>query len=305
MLNDEASVQDFVRVLEEYKKSCERQGKYVEADIAKKRLEELRQHEDGRRQEALRSRQVAQRLGIEEAHMLEFQQFNTMWDRKMKEYDERAAELLEAMRQRHELDASEFGQKKLAAESLKKTKHSRCGAQRLAPPAATRGRKGEVWQEGARFQGCRPPTPPGPNARPDTGRAPQRASGSATYRARTRKAGGVCRGSEGQGEMEWDRAGRDGAGCEGGMGWDGMRWVGMGSEGYGRSELVTASSGPVASSARPSALVRSPYETAPVLRGSVPAHPGSASAPLPHRSVLLPGCRIASMTHRAAPSVVR
>ena len=123
MMNDAAAVQDFVRVLEDYKKGCERQGKYIEADIAKKRLEELRQHEEGRRQEALRSRQVAQRLGIEEAHMLEFQQFNTMWDRKMKEYDERAAELLEAMRQRHELDAHEFQEKKLA-EPPKKTKHS-------------------------------------------------------------------------------------------------------------------------------------------------------------------------------------
>ena len=40
--------------------------------------------------------------------MLEFQQFNAMWDRKMKEYEERAGELLEAMRQRHLLDAQEF-----------------------------------------------------------------------------------------------------------------------------------------------------------------------------------------------------
>eukprot|EP00966_Prymnesium_polylepis_P311536 7198682-Prymnesium_polylepis.1 len=55
--------------------------------------------------------------------MLEFQQFNTMWDRKMKEYDERAVELLEAMRQRHELDMTEF-QKKRAAEPQKKQKQS-------------------------------------------------------------------------------------------------------------------------------------------------------------------------------------
>lgn len=123
MLNDTSAVNDFLHVLEEYKKNCERQGKYVEAEIAKKRLEELRQHEEERRQETLRSRQIAQRLGIEEAHMLEFQQFNTMWDRKMKEYDERATELLEAMRQRHEFDMSEYQQKKLA-EAPRKPKHS-------------------------------------------------------------------------------------------------------------------------------------------------------------------------------------
>ena len=103
-----AAVADFLTILEEHMKNCERSGKYVEAEIARKRLEELRQHEDSRREESLRSRQVAQRLGVEEAHMLEFQQFNAMWDHTMKEYEERAGELLEAMRQRHELDAREF-----------------------------------------------------------------------------------------------------------------------------------------------------------------------------------------------------
>ena len=47
--------------------------------------------------------------------MLEFQQFNAMWDRKTSEYEERAAELLEAMRQRHALDQLEL-RKKSASE---------------------------------------------------------------------------------------------------------------------------------------------------------------------------------------------
>ena len=88
------AVGDFLQILEDHMKNCERAGKYIEADIAKKRLEELRLHEEDKRLNGLRSRQEAQRLGIEEAHMLEFQQFNAMWDRKMKEYDDRAAELL-------------------------------------------------------------------------------------------------------------------------------------------------------------------------------------------------------------------
>ena len=45
-------------------------------------------------------RQVAQRLGIEEAHMLEFQQFNIVWDKKMQEYEEHAERLEEAMKVR-------------------------------------------------------------------------------------------------------------------------------------------------------------------------------------------------------------
>ena len=43
----------------------------------------------------MRSRQIAERLGVEEAHMLEFQQFNIVWDKKMQDYEERAAMLEE------------------------------------------------------------------------------------------------------------------------------------------------------------------------------------------------------------------
>lgn len=43
----------------------------------------------------MRSRQIAERLGVEEAHMLEFQQFNMIWDRKMGEYESHAHELIE------------------------------------------------------------------------------------------------------------------------------------------------------------------------------------------------------------------
>lgn len=48
----------------------------------------------------MRSRQIAERLGVEEAHMLEFQQFNLIWDKKMAEYEEHAEELVEAMKVR-------------------------------------------------------------------------------------------------------------------------------------------------------------------------------------------------------------
>ena len=92
--------------------------------VAKRRLEELKQHQEKRRQESLRSRQIAQRLGVEEAHMVEFQQFNAAWDEKMKEYEERATELLEAMRQRHMLDYNEF-RRKTELEPQRKPKFSK------------------------------------------------------------------------------------------------------------------------------------------------------------------------------------
>ena len=46
-------------------------------------------------QENMRSNQIAERLGIEKAHMLEFQHFSMVWDRKMNEYEMNAHELVE------------------------------------------------------------------------------------------------------------------------------------------------------------------------------------------------------------------
>jgi len=47
--SEDSAVQDFLEILEEHRKNCERQGKYVEAEIAKNRLEELKLHEENRR----------------------------------------------------------------------------------------------------------------------------------------------------------------------------------------------------------------------------------------------------------------
>ena len=56
----------------------------------------------------MRSRQIAERLGVEEAHMLEFQQFNMIWDRKMGEYELHAEELVEAMKERHAAELRDY-----------------------------------------------------------------------------------------------------------------------------------------------------------------------------------------------------
>lgn len=111
--NEDSAVQDFLQILEEHRKNCEKQGKYVEAEIAKNRLEELKLHEENRRKEAMRSRQIAERLGVEEAHMLEFQQFNIVWDKKMNEYEQHVEEMVEAMRERHQGELREFQRKLL------------------------------------------------------------------------------------------------------------------------------------------------------------------------------------------------
>lgn len=66
----------------------------------------------------MRSRQIAERLGIEETHMKEFQQFNMLWDQKMAEYEKRAEVLVETMKNRHAEELKEY-QRKLMSKQLK------------------------------------------------------------------------------------------------------------------------------------------------------------------------------------------
>jgi len=107
----EQSVQDFLRILEEHRIECEKNGKYVEAEIAKKRLDELREHEENRQREAMKSRQITERLGVEEAHVMEFQQFNAIWDKKMEEFEMNAKQLSDNMKTKHANELFRFKDK--------------------------------------------------------------------------------------------------------------------------------------------------------------------------------------------------
>lgn len=117
---EESAVTEFLQILEEHRKNCEQQGKYVEAEIAKNRLTELKTHEDNRQREAMRARQIAERLGVEEAHMLEYKQFNITWDKKMEEYETRAEEQVESMKERHIAELKEFQASLLAKQQKPK-----------------------------------------------------------------------------------------------------------------------------------------------------------------------------------------
>mmetsp|Transcript_51564 Transcript_51564/g.116042 ORF Transcript_51564/g.116042 Transcript_51564/m.116042 type:complete len:257 (-) Transcript_51564:123-893(-) len=105
------SVQDFLGVLEKHRLRCEKEGKYEEAELAKTRLDQLRSHEENRRREELRSQQLAERLGVEEAHMKELQEFNEIWDRKVAEFEAHAANLQSTLAARHKAEHQQYLEK--------------------------------------------------------------------------------------------------------------------------------------------------------------------------------------------------
>merc|ERR1740130_1583024 len=91
-----------MEVLEKYRDDCEKQRKYEEAELARSKYEALRQHSENRRREELRSQQLAERLGVEEAHMKELQEFNDIWDRKSAEFETHAGNLQNSLSVRHQ-----------------------------------------------------------------------------------------------------------------------------------------------------------------------------------------------------------
>lgn len=151
--------QQFVETLEDHAKNCEAQGKYVEAEVARNRLDELKMHELNRRKEAMRARHIAERLGIEEAHMLEFRQFNLVWDKKSAAYEENAADLIMEMKERHAAELKEFQQRLLAQASvprrskellnLRRVQDSLAKAKRYEEAALMKNKADELmtWEE--------------------------------------------------------------------------------------------------------------------------------------------------------------
>mmetsp|Transcript_103631 Transcript_103631/g.299760 ORF Transcript_103631/g.299760 Transcript_103631/m.299760 type:complete len:275 (-) Transcript_103631:194-1018(-) len=107
-LPDEHAIQDFLEVLQKHCAECEKNHEYEEAEKARLRLEQLRQHEEERKKEDLRKQQLKERLGVEQAHMQELQEFNDIWDRKSAEFETHAANLQNTLSERHKQEHQAF-----------------------------------------------------------------------------------------------------------------------------------------------------------------------------------------------------
>lgn len=76
-------------------------GEFLEAEIVRKRHAKLESREKARAHEDYQSRQIAERLGVEEAHMQELQEFNEVWDGKDEEFEAHVIGLQQTLMQRH------------------------------------------------------------------------------------------------------------------------------------------------------------------------------------------------------------
>eukprot|EP00435_Cladocopium_sp_Y103_P022641 s1524_g5.t1 len=95
------SIQELLLALENHRVECEQTGRYEEAELARLRLDQLRQHEEKSRRDALLEQQLAERMGVEEAHMLGLQEFSNIWDQKQQDFEAKANQLQSVLATRH------------------------------------------------------------------------------------------------------------------------------------------------------------------------------------------------------------
>eukprot|EP01017_Pseudomicrothorax_dubius_P018650 TRINITY_DN2059_c0_g1_i1.p1 TRINITY_DN2059_c0_g1~~TRINITY_DN2059_c0_g1_i1.p1 ORF type:complete len:293 (-),score=108.02 TRINITY_DN2059_c0_g1_i1:139-1017(-) len=101
-------IQEYILTLTEHMRECERSGKYIEAQTALTKIEELKTEASNRRREEMRARHLNEKLEIEEAHLSEFNQFNEFWDKKMQQFSEEAAQAEQEMTARHQEELAKF-----------------------------------------------------------------------------------------------------------------------------------------------------------------------------------------------------
>lgn len=92
------------KVLEDHRNTCEREGKYVEAEMAKNRIAELKQQDYDRRFQELIFNQTQQREECEQAHINQYQEFNQQWDEDLLQTQKEDAQALGELENRHTVE---------------------------------------------------------------------------------------------------------------------------------------------------------------------------------------------------------
>jgi len=99
---------EYIKILAEYRRIVEAHGNYKEAELVQHVLRQLRLEEENRHVSALSQQQESERQGLEEAHSLEFQNFNRIWNEKIDAFEEHQLDCEAAMLERHSMELAEF-----------------------------------------------------------------------------------------------------------------------------------------------------------------------------------------------------
>lgn len=94
--------------LNTYRKQCESNGEYVEAQKARKKYEELRAKEEERQRRLVDQAQQQEMMEVEQAQRAQFLGFSNAWDKYMADYESTAYMSLERLKEQHGEELSKF-----------------------------------------------------------------------------------------------------------------------------------------------------------------------------------------------------
>lgn len=103
---------NFYQILESHRKSCQREGRFDEAELTRQRIIELRSHEEAIKRSQLEARHKAERASLTEAHKMEMQTLSEKWEESVPQFEELAKETIMRLRDKHREELERFKEQK-------------------------------------------------------------------------------------------------------------------------------------------------------------------------------------------------
>lgn len=100
---------DFFQILETHRKSCQREGRYDEAELTRLRILELRAHEEQTKKAHLQARHKAEKSSLLEAHKLEMEKLNELWTTEiMPKFEESVKITIAQIEEKHKVEMNDL-----------------------------------------------------------------------------------------------------------------------------------------------------------------------------------------------------
>lgn len=117
-------VKHLLGVLREFEKRTTARGEFMIAAESRHRVKQIREVEQARQRDEMNLRQSAEKSGVEEAHVMEALEFNRAWTTNMEEFEQRAAQIIQELKDRQAAALANFVEK-TRAEAVARVKPSK------------------------------------------------------------------------------------------------------------------------------------------------------------------------------------
>jgi hypothetical protein len=93
---------EMIAMLTAFKEKCVSQGKYLDAEKAKQKIQKLKIEEIKYKEQELKSKQQRETEEVEQGHIQDFQEFNSIWEKELGDFEDSCRKQIEDLRNKHE-----------------------------------------------------------------------------------------------------------------------------------------------------------------------------------------------------------